>query len=253
MFYLVTPDYLRVMQIPLLQGRFFTPHDNTSSSPVVVIDEVMARLVFPGQDPVGKQISLIVIGTVQVIGVVSHVKQWGLDSDDSAKIRDQMYFPFLQVPDPFMVEAVSGLTLLMRTAPEPMSLVASVRTAVAGPTRDQPIYSARTMEQIISESLAERRFAMLLLLIFAATALVLAAVGIYGVMSYAVSRRTHEIGIRTTLGASRNEIIGLVLRQGMRLIATGIVAGLVAGFLVLRLLAKLCTACALPIPLRSPP
>jgi predicted permease len=239
LFYLVTPDYLRVMQIPLLQGRFFNAHDTTASTPVVVIDDVMARHVFPGQDPVGKQISMIVIGTAQVIGVVRHVKHWGLDADDTAKVRDQMYFPFLQVPDPFMTEAATGLTLLTRTGPESMSLLSAVRAQVAGPTRDQPVYSVRTMEQIISESLAERRFAMLLLTIFAATALLLAVVGIYGVMSYAVSRRTHEIGIRATLGASRGEILGLVLRQGLRLIAAGIGTGLGAGFLVLRVMAKL--------------
>jgi predicted permease len=239
MFYLVTPDYPRTMQIPLLEGRFFNEHDNVSSTPVVVIDDVMARHAFPGEDPVGKQFHLIVIGQVQIVGVVRHVKHWGLDADDSAKIRDQIYFPFGQVPDKYMTEAASGLTLVMRTESDPLSLVSSVRAQVAGPTRDQPIYSVRTMEQIISESLAERRFTMVLLTIFAGTALLLAAVGIYGVMSYAVGRRTHELGIRATLGASRGEIIGLVLREGLRLVAGGIVAGLAAAFLVLRFLSKL--------------
>src|SRR5262249_38118692 len=157
----------------------------------------------------------------QVIGVVGHVKHWGLDSDDTAKIRDQIYFPFLQVPDRFMPETVTGLTMVLRTGPEPLSMVSAMRAQVAGPTRDQPLYAVHSMEQIISGSLAERRFTMLLLIIFAATAMVLAAVGIYGVISYAVTRRLHEMGIRATLGASRAEIVGLVLRQGMKLAGIG--------------------------------
>src|ERR1019366_6554796 len=181
MFYIVTPDYPSVMQIPLRRGRFFTDRDTLASPAVVVIDDVLARHMFPGQDPVGRQISLMVFGPVQIVGVAGHVKHWGLDSDDTAKIRDQIYFPVLQVPDKFLSEAVTGLTLVLRTAPEPLSMVSAVRAQVAGPTRDQPTYAVRTMEQIISGSLAERRFTMLLLIIFAATALLLAAVGIYGV------------------------------------------------------------------------
>jgi putative ABC transport system permease protein len=183
--------------------------------------------------------SLIILGPVQIVGVVGHVKHWGLDADDTAKIRDQIYFPVLQVPDKFLSEAVAGLTLVLRTGPEPLSMVSAVRTQVAGPTRDQPVYAVRTMEQIISGSLAERRFTMLLLIIFAATALLLAAVGIYGVMSYTVTRRTHELGIRTTLGASRGEIVGLVLRQGMKLAAIGMAAGLLAAVALTRLMAGL--------------
>jgi predicted permease len=239
MFYIVTPDYPSVMQIPLRRGRFFTDRDNLDSPPAVAIDDVMARHVFPGQDPIGREISLMVVGTVQIVGVVGHVKHWGLDSDDTNKIRDQIYFSVWQVPDKFMTEAVAGLTLMLRTGPEPLSLVPAVRAQVAGPTQDQPIYAVRTMEQTISESLAERRFTMLALIIFAATALVLAAVGIYGVMSYAVSRRTHELGIRAALGASRGEIVGIVLRQGMRLAGIGIAGGLAAALALTRLMAGL--------------
>jgi ABC-type antimicrobial peptide transport system permease subunit len=239
MFYIVTTDYLQVMQIPLRRGRFFKDRDTTASPPVVVIDEVLARRVFPGQDPVGRQISLMDLGPVQIAGVVGHVKHWGLDADDTARIRDQIYFPFLQVPDMFLSEAVAGLTLVLRTGIEPLSLVSTVRAQVAGPTQDQPIYAVRTMEQIIAGSLAQRRFTMLLLIIFAATALLLAAVGIYGVMSYAVTRRTHEIGIRAALGASRGEIVGLVVRQGMGLALMGMAAGLVAALALTRFLAGL--------------
>jgi len=239
LFYIVTPDYPSVMQIPLRRGRFFNARDNLASPPVIVIDDVMAKQVFPGQDPVGRQISFLGLGPVQIVGVVGHVKHWGLDSDDTNKIRDQMYFSVRQVPDKFLSEAVAGLTLAMRTGPEPLSLVNAVRAQVAGPTRDQPIYAVQTMEQIISGSLAERCFTMLLLIIFAATALLLAAVGIYGVMSYAVTRRTHELGIRSALGASRSEIVGLVVRQGMKLAAIGMAAGLVAAVVLTRFMAGL--------------
>jgi predicted permease len=239
MFYVVTPDYSRVMQIPLLRGRFITERDTLASPPVVVIDEVMAKHVFPGRDPIGRQISLMAVGPVQIAGVVGHAKHWGLDTDDTAKIRDQIYFPLLQIPDQFMSQGVAGLTLMLRTGPEPLSMVSAVRAQVAGPTQDQPIYAIQTMEQTVSGSLAERRFTMLALIVFAATALLLAAVGIYGVMSYAVTRRTHELGIRVALGSSRGEIVGLVLRQGMRLAAIGLTGGLVAALALTRLMADL--------------
>jgi ABC-type antimicrobial peptide transport system permease subunit len=200
----------------------------------------MAKHLFPSQDAVGRQVNLMIIGPVQIVGVVGHVKHWGLDSDDTANIRDEIYFPFLQVPDKFMAGGVAALVrLVLRTGPDPMSVVSAVRAQVAGPTEDQPIFGVQTMEQMISVSLAERRFAMLLLVIFASTALVLAAVGIYGVMSYAVSRRTHELGVRMALGASRHEILSLVVREGMALAAAGMTVGLVAALGLTRWMASL--------------
>ncbi len=239
LFYIPTPDYLHVMGIPLLEGRFFNERDTTSSPPVVVIDDVMAKHLFPGQDPVGKQFNLMVVGPVQIVGVVGHVKHWGLDADDTAKIRDEMYFPFFQVPDKFMPEIVVGGTLTLRSGPDPLSVLSAVRAQVAGPTEDQPIYGVRTLEQIISASLAERRFTMLLLIIFASTALALASVGIYGVMSYSVTRRTHELGVRMALGATRRDVLKLVVREGMVLAAAGTAVGLVAALALTRLMASL--------------
>jgi predicted permease len=239
MFYVVSPDYPAVMQIPLLRGRFLTERDNLSSTPVALIDDVMARQIFPGVDPIGRQISLTALGTVQVVGVVGHVKQWGLDSDDTNKIRNQVYFPLLQVPDKFMSSGVAGLTLTLRSKGEPLSLVPSVRTAVAGPTDDQPVYAVRAMKDVISGSLAERRFMMLVLIAFASVALLLAAVGIYGVMSYAVTRRTNELGVRSALGASHWQIMTLVMRRGMGLASAGLIIGLAASVMLTRLMGSL--------------
>jgi predicted permease len=239
LFYIVHGDYLNTMRIPLRRGRYFTNRDSETTPPVVVIDDVMAKRLFGDEDPVGRQMSMMVIGAVQIVGVAGHVKQWGLDTDDTDKIREQIYFPLMQVPDKFMSSGITGLTLMLRTGPDPLSLVPAVRAQVAGPTQDQPVYRVRTMEEVISRSLAERRFTMLVLIVFAATALLLAAVGIYAVMSYAVTRRTHELGIRSALGASRHEIVGLVLRQGMRPTAIGMAGGLAAALGLTRFMANL--------------
>lgn len=236
MFYLVSPHYSAVMQIPLLRGRFLSERDNLRSKPVVVIDDVLAKQNFPNADPIGQQISLFAVGTVQIVGVVGHVKQWGLDADDRSKIRSQIYYPLLQVPDQFMSSGVAGVTLALRGKADPLNLTPSVRAAVAGPTDDQPVYGVRSMNEVIAGSLAERRFLMLVLLVFASVALLLAAVGIYGVMSYAVTRRANELGVRSALGASRWQIVLLVMRQGMTLASAGLIVGLAASVLLTRFL-----------------
>jgi predicted permease len=239
LFYVTTPEYLHVMGIPLREGRFLNERDTTPSPLVVVIDEAMAKHLFPGEDPLGKEINIMLLGPVQIVGVVGHVKHWGLDSDDAAHTRDEMYFPFLQIPDKIMPGIGVGAILVARTVADPASAVSAVRTQVAGPTNDQPMYAVESLEQMISLSLAERRFTMLLLVIFACTALALASVGIYGVMSYSVTRRTHEFGVRMALGASRRAILWLVVGDGMALAGAGTVVGLTAAFGLTRLLASL--------------
>jgi predicted permease len=224
--YFTTPGYLRTMGIPLLRGRYFTEQDAENSRKVVVIDEVLAEHFFLGQDPVGKQLHIYRSGPAEIVGVVGHVKHWGLDADDSAKIRDQFYIPFFQIPDQFMPQA--GLTLVLRTTSNPLSVVSAVSKQVMGPGKDQPVYNVSSMEQLISSSVARRRFLRMVLVIFAGLALTLAAIGIFGVSSYSVSRRTHEIGIRMALGAERRDVLASVVRQGLTLALAGVAIGLVA-------------------------
>jgi predicted permease len=226
--YITTPGYPRTMGIPLQRGRYFTEQDSESSHKVVVIDEVLAEHFFPGQDPVGKQLQLYMLGPAEIVGVVGHVKHWGLDADDSARIRDQLYFPFFQIPDQFMRQAKTGLRLVLRTGSNPVGVVSAVSKQVMGPGRDQPVYNVNSMEQLISSSVARRRFLRMVLVIFAGLALTLAAIGIFGVISYSVSQRTHEIGIRMALGAERRDVLALVGCQGLTLALAGVAIGLVA-------------------------
>ena len=237
--FITTPDYLRAMRIPLRAGRFFTTHDTTATPLVIVMDEVMARHAFPGENPVGKEINVMWIGRVQIVGVAAHVKHWSLGGDEANRTSDQIYFPFLQIPDKLMPQVTGVSSMVTRAATAPLSAIAAVRAQVAGPTNDQPLYDVKSMEQMISESLSERRFAMFLLIAFATTALLLASVGIYGVMSYSVTRRTHELGVRMALGATRGDVLGLVLREGLALAGSGVAVGIMAALGLTRLLASL--------------
>jgi predicted permease len=234
--YITTPGYLRTMGIPLLGGRYFTDEDSESSHRVVVIDEVFARDYFPGQDPIGEEIQLSGLGPAEIVGVVGHVRHWGLDADDVAKYRDQLYFNFFQIPDRFMAQSKMGLRLVVRTAGAPLGAVAAVGRQVMGPGRDQPVYNVRSMEQLVAGSLARRRFLRMLLVIFAAVALALAGVGIYGVTSYSVSQRAHEIGVRAALGATRGDILALTLREGAALALASTAAGLVGALVLTKML-----------------
>jgi len=239
--YIVGPDYLKVMGIPLRSGRFIGPQDNQKSPRVVVVDDVFARTYFPGQDPVGKRINMN-NGDAQaeIVGVVGHVKQWGLDLDDSQSLRAQFYIPAMQMPDAFMEGASATGVLIRLDGNVPESVVMdSIRRAIGGPNSQQVIFGTQTMTSIISDTMAQRRFSMILLGAFAALALVLSSVGIYGVISYVVARRTQEIGIRMALGAKRADVVRMVLLDGTRLAFAGVCVGLACALGLTRLMSRM--------------
>src|SRR3984957_3525301 len=237
--YIVEPDYLKAMGIPLLRGRFFTAQDNAHSPSVVVIDDVFAQKYFPNQNPIGKRINLNSSNQLaEIVGVVGHVKQWGLDADDQQSLRSDLYIPCAQMPDDFIAMAPSGSAVIVRAGGGTAGLLDAVRYASAQMSNQQIIYGAQTMDSLISDSIASRRFSMILLAIFATLALVLASVGIYGVISYVVGQRGHEIGIRMALGAQRRDILRLILGGGGKLAGIGVVVGLVAALGLTRLIAS---------------
>jgi putative ABC transport system permease protein len=228
-----SPDYFKTMRIPLIKGRYFTEHDRAGSTPVAIIDETLAAKYWPDEDPVGKRITFEggAANPIwrEIVGVVGYVKQRGLEN---AEPRVQYYIPHRQ-------RTFGGMYLVVRTAGDPASLAPAVRGAIGSIDKDQPVYRVTTMEQMMANSLAQRRFAMLLLGIFAALAMVLAAVGLYGVMSYSVTQRTHEIGIRMALGAKPGDVLKMVVGQGAVLTSIGVGIGLVASFILTRWMAAL--------------
>jgi predicted permease len=237
----VTPDYLKVMGIPLRQGRFFDDHDRADTEPVVVIDEVLAQHAFPHQDAVGKRLFIQAMGPgpIRVVGVAGHVRHWGLADDDQAQVRDQIYYPFAQVPDRLMRLFSSFMSMAARTTVPPFSLVEPLRRELGGATGDQTLYDVRTMEQLASASLARQRFVMMLFSVFAGLALLLACIGIYGVLAYVTSQRISEIGLRMALGASARDVMRLVLSQSLQMIFVGAGVGLAAAFAAVRLIERL--------------
>ncbi|MFZ0589830.1 MAG: ABC transporter permease [Bryobacteraceae bacterium] len=235
---LVTPDYLKVMGIKLLQGRFFTGQDRPGGEPVVVIDDVMAQRAFGGRNPIGNRLNLQFLGATRVAGVVGHVRHFGLAADDQASVREQIYIPFVQLPDPFM-RLTSGMWLMVRTGVSPLTMVEAVRRSVRSATRDQAIYDVSTMEQIVGASLARQRFLLLLFSIFAGLALLLACIGIYGVLAYLTSQRVPEIGVRMALGANAGDVMRMVFRQSLVMIFIGVAVGIAASLAAGRVLEQL--------------
>src|SRR6266480_549317 len=223
---IISPRYFETMGISLLKGRAFTEEDKTDSPSVVVISEATARDFWPGEDALGKHIK---VGSgsnndnkwLTVIGVVKDVRQFELVVEP----KPQMYLPFTQA------NFFEPRALVVKTNLEPLSLAATVRKTVWEIDKDQPVSDIASMETIVSESVARQRFSMLLLGVFAGLALVLAAVGIYGVMSYSVVQRTHEIGIRMALGARKTDVLKMTVSQGLKLVSVGMVLGLLAAFL----------------------
>ena len=241
LFYLAEPDYLSAMGIPLHRGRFFTQDDNEHSPPVIVIDESFARVYFPNQDPIGKRINVGIINTEpEIVGVVGHVKQWGLDTDGDANhpIVAQAYLPFMQVPDQFWTGPPQS-EVVVRTKGSPAGLVPAIRTAIEKMNGENVMYETKPLEEIVADSLAARRFSMILLGVFAALALLLSSIGIYGVISYVVGQRTHEIGIRMALGAQRSHVLRLMLGEGMKMALAGVAIGIAAALGLTRLMTNM--------------
>ena len=219
-YYAVTPDYFPAMGIRLLRGRLFTERDNASAPRVAIINDTFARQFFPNEDPIGKRIDINngPDGSWrEIVGIVGDIKQYGVDKTTSA----QSYEPFAQNP-------FSSMNVVIRSSGSAAALLGALRPAVYAVDKDQPVRTIRPLEEIVAESIARQRFAMLLLGVFSGVALIIAAVGIYGVMAYTVVQRTGEFGIRMALGAQRGDVLRLVLKQGGKLIGLGLGVGLVA-------------------------
>jgi len=230
----ISPDYFRATGIPLLEGRYFTERDVAGAPAVTIINKALARRYWPGESPLGKRIEVASNKQwLSVVGVVGDVKRQGLE----AETEPGYFTPHLQPPAGRHLH--SGWNLVVRTASDPMSLAAAVQREVWAVDKDQPVTNIQTLEQVISDSIAPLRFRTLLLGLFAVVALVLATVGIYGVMAYAVTQRTHEIGIRMALGAQQRDVLKLVIGQGMRLALIGIALGLLAASALTRLVKSL--------------
>jgi predicted permease len=240
LFYFTQPDYLKVMKTPLKRGRFLTESDGEGSPAVMVIDDQFAKLYFAGQDPIGKHVNLGILNmSAEVVGVVGHVKQWGLDNDPPGAIQAQSYSPISQLPDGIFSLLEHGTAAVIRTEGSPLALIGSITNAVQGVNSDIVVYGPETMSSVISESLSAKRFVMVLLGVFAALAVILSAVGIYGVISYIAAQRTQEIGIRMALGAGRGSVLRMVLREAGMMALLGVGIGLVAAFALTRLMASI--------------
>ncbi|MBO0799351.1 MAG: ABC transporter permease, partial [Blastocatellia bacterium] len=226
----VSPDYFKAMGIPLRRGRVFTEYDNRDSARVAVISESMAKRVFPDEDPIGKRIHFTNGPTVfrEIVGIVGDVKQGGLDEDTT-----------LQAYEPYLQKTYSGMTLVVRTAGDPSNLTAAIRNEVLNIDKEQPVSGIRTLEQLVSNSISQQKFSMLLLGVFAAVALVLATIGIYGVLSYAAAQRTHEIGVRMALGARAVNVMRMVIGHGMKLVLLGLTLGLGAALALTQLMKQM--------------
>ena len=232
--HVVSHDYFAAMGITLLRGRYFEPRDAREAVKVAIIDQVLADRYWPGEDPTGRRMALYFEGSPdkpvwrEIVGVVGHVKKYGLDG----RVKEQYYIPAPQLPR-------HSMFVVLRTATDPPSVAAAARAAVRHLDADLPVFQVRTMEQVVDETLVTRRFAMLLLAIFAGLALFLAGVGLYGVISYSVAQRTREIGLRMALGAQGGDVVRMVVRRGLALAAIGLAVGVAAALAVTRFLSSL--------------
>jgi predicted permease len=238
--YAVQPGYLKAMGIPLLRGRFISPEDTENSRSVVVIDENFAREFFLNEDPIGKQIDTELMGPLrsEIVGIVGHAKQTGPSDRELNDREGQFYFAIDQMPNR-VVPLFNGMLLVARTSGAPLASVAAIRAASTKLDPDDALFDIKSVDELLSGTIANERFTMILLSVFAALALMLSAVGVYGVISYLVSQRTREIGVRVALGAQRSDVLRLILGDGARLAVLGIAIGLAASLTLTRLLAKM--------------
>jgi putative ABC transport system permease protein len=241
-FYTVSPDYFQAMGIRLIRGRSFTERDTESAPLTIVVDEMMAQRFWPNQDPIGKRMAFELISREnepplprwrEVIGVVGHVKHYGL----TAESRQQLYVSYLQMP--LYNQGRSPQMSLILRAPDAPSFISAARNAILALDRNLPAYNVRTLDQDLSNSVARARLSMWLMGAFALMGLFLAASGIFGLVSYTVTQRRHEIGVRRALGAQTRDVMRLIVGQGMRLALAGIALGLVASFGLTRLMSNL--------------
>ena len=240
LFYLVNSGYHQAMRIPVERGRTFTGQDNEHGPAVALIDASFARKYFPNQDPIGKHLNLGLFDTqTEIVGVVGHVEHWGLGSREHQNLQAQLYLPVWQVPDRFWPLLANGGQYVARTASTTLDIPSAIRQGAEKVTSSAVLYDVRPMEEIVARSISTQRMTMFLLGIFSALALVLSAVGIYGVISYLTGQRTHEIGVRVALGASDGDVLRMVLGQGLEITLTGVAIGLAAAFGLTRLITTL--------------
>jgi putative ABC transport system permease protein len=225
---IASTDYFQAMDIPLLKGRFFSEHDNRDAQQVAIIDVKFAQRFWPHENPIGKHLWFDPKKPIMIAGVVGVVKQYGLDNEGKIAV----YFPYRQNAD-------NGAYLVARTSSDATGLADAMIREIHAVDSDVVVYDVCTMQDRLHHSLARQRFSTAMLGAFAAFALLLAAVGVYGVMSYLVSQSTHDIGVRIALGAQPSNIVGLVVRQGIELAAIGIVAGLMGALALTRVMASL--------------
>jgi putative ABC transport system permease protein len=228
-----TPGWFAAMGIPLVRGRLIERTDDNKAPRVLVVNEAFAKRYFPNTDPIGKRIRLGKLTAdfpwATIVGTVGDVRNFTLD----APPEPTMYWPVAQI------RATPALAIVVRTQSDPEALTSSVRNAIAEVDPAQPIYDMQSLDQLVAKSLGQRRFTLTLMVLFGVIALVLSAIGIYGVMAFAVSQRTQEIGIRMALGASALDVLKMVVGSGMFLAAIGVAVGLIGAFAVTRLMASL--------------
>jgi len=240
LFYLVNSGYHQAMRIPVELGRTLSEQDNEHGPAVAVIDASFARKYFPNQDPIGKHLNLGLFDTrPEIVGVVGHVEHWGLGSREHQNLQAQLYLPVWQVPDRFWPLLANGSGYVARAVGTPADITGAIRQAAEKGEGSAVVYDVRPMEEIVARSISTQRLTMFLLSLFSALALVLSTVGIYGVISYLTSQRTQEIGVRVALGASRQDVLRMILGGGMRITLIGVGIGIAAAFGLTRLITKL--------------